>query len=395
MEQTRYVNLPVIGRVQHGEKIINNNGGTKLLEYGHFIAKIQDEFMQKFLERFNELYKGKRSLDIELLDEPFSMKYERNNQSGKVCYCMINSNNANLKGPNGWQSINCDKNNCKYRQKNEKGKMACNRIGWLKFLIPSICQDRIWLMRITSQTSLDRLNDYFELQKSRGQSLKGNYTLFLKQEEQSNYMGQTFNNYVLDILKKEDFISEQQLSKATEKPKQLPTKTNSTNVDNYVEKQKSTEIKDEQKNISNTIPVSENKNLSEAKENKSNTHLENKTTTKKETKKRTRKSEPKQEEKQIEISAKTEDNNSDNCYALLRTFNETLINKGESKEYLIGEFADMNDKISNIVIRPEYANELSECDLGTLVKLDVIESAGKKFAINLEFISKSLKNIVA
>ena len=56
MEQTRYVNLPVIGRVQHGEKIINNNGGTKLLEYGHFIAKIQDEFMQKFLERFNELY---------------------------------------------------------------------------------------------------------------------------------------------------------------------------------------------------------------------------------------------------------------------------------------------------------------------------------------------------
>ena len=101
------------------------------------------------------------------------------------------------------------------------------------------------------------------------------------------------------------------------------------------------------------------------------------------------------EEKQIEISAKTEDNNSDNCYALLRTFNETLINKGESKEYLIGEFADMNDKISNIVIRPEYANELSECDLGTLVKLDVIESAGKKFAINLEFISKSLKNIVA
>ena len=81
MEQTRYVNLPVIGRVQHGEKIINNNGGTKLLEYGHFIAKIQDEFMQKFLERFNELYKGKRSLDIELLDEPFSMKYERNIQS--------------------------------------------------------------------------------------------------------------------------------------------------------------------------------------------------------------------------------------------------------------------------------------------------------------------------
>lgn len=145
MKQTRFVNLPVIGRIQHGERINN-----RVFERGYFLAKIDDTYMQTYLEKFNQQYKGKQSIEIELFNEdPLTTKYARYNQSGEVCYCMADSTQANQKTKNGWQKINCDTYNCQYRQKNEQGKCACNRIGWLKFLIPSVCKDRIFLMRIT------------------------------------------------------------------------------------------------------------------------------------------------------------------------------------------------------------------------------------------------------
>ena len=145
MEQTRLVNLPVIGRIQHGERTNN-----RVTELGYFIAKIDDRYMQTYLQKFNEQYKGKQSVEIELFnEEPLTTKFARYNQSGEVCYCMADSNQANQKTKNGWQKIDCDTYNCQYRQRNEQGKCACNRIGWLKFLIPSVCKDRIFLMRIT------------------------------------------------------------------------------------------------------------------------------------------------------------------------------------------------------------------------------------------------------
>ena len=99
------------------------------MELGHFIAKIEDKHMQQYLQKFNELHKGKQSIEIELFnDEPLTTKYARYNQSGEVCYCMADSTQANQKTKNGWQKINCDTFNCQYRQKNEQGKCACNRI---------------------------------------------------------------------------------------------------------------------------------------------------------------------------------------------------------------------------------------------------------------------------
>lgn len=208
MNQTKYANLPVIGRVQHGEKVATANGGTRAKELGHFIAKIQQEYMQKFLEKFNEQYKGKQYIEIEFCnDEPLTKKYVRYNQSGEVCSCLEGNNTANQKTKNGWQPVECN-SQCQYRQKNEQGKSACNRIAWLKFFIPSICKDRIWLMRITGQTSINRLDAYINLQKAQGNSLKGRYILFLKQEEQtSQFTCQNFNNYILDIIKKEAYES--------------------------------------------------------------------------------------------------------------------------------------------------------------------------------------------
>lgn len=100
--------------------------------------------MQPYLEKFNKLYKGNKSIDIELFTEdPLSIKYARYNQSGEVCYCMEDSDMANQKTKNGWKQIQCTEA-CQYRQKNEAGKCACNRIAWFKFFIPSISKDQIY-----------------------------------------------------------------------------------------------------------------------------------------------------------------------------------------------------------------------------------------------------------
>lgn len=399
MEQTRCVNLPIVGRIQHGEKI-EGKGATEL---GYFIAKVQDVYMQTYLEKFDKLYKGKKSIDIELFnEEPLSVKYARYNQSGEVCYCMANTNIGNQKTRNGWKPIECNPS-CQYKQKNELGKSACNRIGWFKFLIPSICKDRIFLMRITGQTSINRLEDYFNLQKMQGNSIRGKYTLFLKQEEQSNSLGQTFNNYVLDIFKKEDLIPIEQLPKEPENLTELST-DNSKNVNNIVKKAEhfSTATQNSvnpKNNIANNQKQQQKKQLeleqteiSSEKLTKQSTNI-TKEPIRKETKNKSKKAtgnEP--EEITLEQQNTNIENNLSNCYALLNTFNEVLVNKdGEPKEYLIGEFADMEDRITNIVIRPEDAPLLSECDLGTIVRLEIQEKIGRKFAIKLEFIEKILK----
>ncbi len=374
MEQTRFVNLPVIGRIQHGERANN-----RITELGYFIAKIDDKYMQTYLQKFNEQYKGKQSVEIELFnEEPLTTKYARYNQSGEVCYCMADSNQANQKIKNGWQKVNCDTYNCQYRQKNAQGKCDCNRIGWLKFLIPSICKDRIFLMRITGQTSINRLDDYFNLQKAQGNSIKGHYTLFLKQEEQSNSLGKTFNNYVLDILKKEDFISQNTIPENTEKPKKLST----VNDQNVNEKQV----------ISNaTAKIS---TLQEKAETPKSEATTKKSTTKEIVKKETKSTAKKAEDKSKETKGQdnfVEYDNLKNCYALLSTFTEKIA----GRDYLIGEFADMQDQISNIAVRPEDAAELEKCDLGTFVRLEVSEIKGRKFAIKLEFIEKALKKVAA
>lgn len=352
--------------------------------------------MQSYLQRFNEQYKGKQSIDIELFnDEPLTMKYARYNQSGEVCSCMVGSNQANQKTKNGWKQVQCDTYNCEYRQKNESGKSACNRIGWLKFIIPSVCKDRIFLMRITGQTSLNRLDEYFSLQKAQGNSIKGKYTIFLKQEEQSNSLGKTFNNYVLDILKKEDFISQNTIPKTTEKPKELSTK-NDQNVNNQVGNNNSTpivtELKKENNATSNTTTQNSTENTAKETIAKKS---ETKETPKKTTKSKSKKTEETKTEEQKTTSKEQEksieDDEFKNCYALLSTFNETIANK----DYLIGEFTDMKDNISNIVIRPEDAQELSKCDLGTFVRLEVTEIKGRKFAMKLEFIEKALKKVAA
>lgn len=380
MEKTRLVNLPIIGMIQHGKIEKTPKGTKRVIELNHFVAKVTDEHMIYFLKKFNEIYENKSSIDIEIFDEnPLTIKYTRYNQSGIACSCPTESNKAYQKTKNGWQEIECS-GDCIHRQRNEQGKCNCNRIGWFKFFMPKICTDRIWLMKITGQTSINRLQDYFILQQMQGKSIKGHYNLFLKQEEVSDFTGKTYNHYILDIVKKSDNTFFNNVSSINELNSELSTEKDKA-VDNNTQ----------------NVDISENKN----KENKTKTNTTKKTEkTSIETTNKCEKTTSKKTDvanKNIEEKTKVQqEDTTDNCYVLMRTYKQDIIQKnGENKSYVMGEFYDMEDKQFNVAIKPEDAKELQKCDMGTVTKLELKNFNDVYFAIKLDYVQKLEKNIAA
>lgn len=383
-----------------GEKIIVN-GRQSVTDYGYFIAKIQESNMQQYLNKFNELIKGKSTLDIQLLEkDTFSIKRVRYNQSGAVCYCMDGKDTGKVKEKNQWKPITCD-SSCSYLVKNEKGKSACNRIAWLKFFIPEITNDRIWLMRITGQQSIDNLDAFFQLQQLQGNSLNNLFTLFLKQEEQVDIFGKTHKNYILDIVKKEDFVSKPQIPQTNQIQKDLSTQ-NAQNVNNNVEKEQqkttSKSVTTQKSNVeTKKIENTESKeNTTQVQQNETANITETKEVTKqkKQTKSKTKKAEEKQKESKTEEQQEAE--NYDNYYLFESLSSETIETKSGPKEYTIGKFYDIDDKPYSIIINHKFVPELQNCELGTLVQFtEIKEIEGRKFAINLNFINKMEKNIAA
>lgn len=376
------------------------NGKTRVKDYGYFIAKIQESNMQQYLNKFDELIKGKTTLDIQLLEkDTFTIKRVRYNQGGAACYCMNGEDTGRIKEKNLWKPTPCN-SSCSYLQKDANGKTACKRIAWLKFFIPKISMDRIWLMRITGQQSIDNIDAYLQLQQLQGNSLNNLFTLFLTQKEQTNFLGKTFNNYVLDIVKKGDFISEPQIPQTNRIQKDLSTK-NTQNVNNNVEKEaQNTVAKPITTQKSNTVI----KKAEDIKPKENTKQIQNEATNvigvkettkpKKQTKSKTKNAEEKLKESTNEKQQNTE--NYDNYYVFESLSSETIKTKSGKKEYTIGKFYDMQDKQHNIIVKPEYVSELQNCELGTIVKFtEIKEIEGRKFALDLNFIQKMEKNIAA
>lgn len=374
------------------------NGKTRVKDYGYFIAKIQENNMQQYLDKFDELIKGKTTLDIQLLGkDTFTIKRVRYNQGGAACYCMDGEDTGRIKEKNLWKPTPCN-SSCSYLQKDANGKTACNRIAWLKFFIPEISMDRIWLMRITGQQSIDNIDSYLQLQELQGNSLNNLFTLFLTRKEQTNFLGNKFNNYVLDIVKKGDFISKPQIPQTNQIPKDLSTE-NAQNVNNNVEKeQKNTVSKPitTQKSNVETKNAEDTQSKENTKQTETTNVTEKKETTKpkKQTKSKTKKAEEKSKESTTE--KKQETDNYDNYYVFESLSSEKIQTKSGLKEYTIGKFYDMKDKPHNIIIKPEYVSELQNCELGTIVQFtEIKEIEGRKFALDLNFIQKMEKNIAA
>ena len=249
-------------------------------------------------------------------------------------------------------------------------------------------------MKITGQTSIRRLQAYINLQKQLGNSLIGDYVLFLKQEEQTNSSGKTFNNYILDIMKKEDFNSSHLIPKKETNQASLST-NNKENVNNITES-KQTNITKEQI-IATTIDLASKTTEISMQDKKESEKKASKKTTKSTRAKTTKVSIDNSSDNQEQIEQKEDKNkdNFENYYSLIETKTTVIPKNGVQKEYLVANFVDMNDKQIDVIIKPELSKELLECDLGTVVKLDLAVAGKNTFTNNIEYIQKCIKNIAA
>lgn len=222
MEQFKKTKLPIAGRIQHGEQLFEN-GKKKVLDYGYFISKVKNSNLTFLENRFNEKYPNVKIITIRIVNEnPFFTRMARYNQGGSVCYHKIEENQGKQKVSGSWQKHEC-KSDCPYRVAKEgEQKPACNREGHLFFMLPEICSDRLWNMIITGQESINNLEGYFEWQKTIGNSLIGDYQICLTKKEQTTKNGKKFNNYILDIVKKDELNSNNSIPKTNRMKNKYP-----------------------------------------------------------------------------------------------------------------------------------------------------------------------------
>ena len=381
MKQTINMNLPLAGRIQHGEKQTNGKK-QKIVDYGYFIAKVKDETLSFLKNRFNEKYPQSKMLHIRFFTEnPLIIRNARYNQSGLVCYCGYNQSEGKQKNEGKWTPIKCSEE-CQYRIAEENKRPACSCEGNLKFLLPDISMDRIWTMKITGYTSIFRLKEYIEFQKYLGNSIIGDYYLFLKKETQTNRESKSFENFILDIVRKEEVDS----NSSNQKQEQVSTNTQKI-VDKPIQNSKPKE----------NISAKTDKKVSEPVINTVNVPNNNKDTVEKKvaTTNAVTVTENKTNDVKTQNSQHTTDDPFKNYYVLVESFERELQKDGKPTKYQFATFVDQDNKTIDAVISPKFINELSECDTGTTVILD-IQTAGKLIIANdIKFVQKCPKNIAA
>jgi len=296
----------------------------------------------------------------------------------------------------------------------------CNLEGTLKFLLPGISDDRIWLMKITGYKSIQRIQAYIQFQKELGNSLIGDYELFLNKETQVNKLGKVFNNYILDIMKSQQIISKKSIQSTQNISKEL-NQTNITNQNQLSTKNlQNVENKIQNSNITENISDTKNKsNITDVEEDKG-TKTPKKTTRKKKEKVETEQQEMKetqnaeinnkienntQDENKNVLQEQTQINNADvpvaeddefkNQYILFSTSNKEFMKDGKPTQYLVGNFYDINNNPIDVVIPQKYAEELTKCDVGTTVILDLAKAGQNYFTNSIKYEQKILKKVAA
>lgn len=378
MEQVTKTNLPIVGRIQHGmQQIVNQR--KRVTELGYFIAKTKNDNMNFLLNRFDEKYPKQTFLNVQFFDEdPLSIRKIRYNQGGAVCYCMAGTSKGKQKVSNKWQDIECS-SDCQYCIK-QKGtsKPACNYEGTLKFLLPEISKDRIWIMKITGQQSISNLEEYINFQKYLGNSLKGTYTIFLNQIEQTNSEGKKFNNFVIDIVKTEDFNSNYQKNtnnsivstesqKTVDNPIQNQAEIVKTTKKETNSQTKNTTKKSTKVNTDNVVPITENEKVDSQAEQSQTTNEQNK--------------------------QKTE-TYKEHCF-LYDTEYKTFKKAGKDTEYLIAKVTDINDKTTDVIVKPEFRAEMEKCDIGTELIIELEKFKDNIISKHIEFVNIMPKKVAA
>lgn len=383
MEQVTRTNLPIVGRIQHGEQQFINQR-KRVTELGYFIAKTKNSNMNFLLNRFDEKYPKQTFLNVQFFDEdPLSIRKIRYNQGGAVCYCMAGTSKGKQKVSNKWQDIECS-SDCQYCIK-QKGasKPACNYEGTLKFLLPEISKDRIWIMKITGQQSISNLEEYINFQKYLGNSLKGTYTIFLNQIEQTNSEGKKFNNFVIDIVKAEDFNSNNNSIFQNDTKNSIISTENTNIVENSIPNQIPTETEKNTKKGTNktsrptkkSTKASDTNVVSSMENEKVDSHLE-------------------QPQITNEQNQNVPQTYKEHCF-LYDTEYKTFKKAGKDTEYLIAKVTDINDKTTDVIVKPEFRAEMEKCDIGTELIIELEKFKDNIISKHIEFVNIMPKKVAA
>lgn len=383
MEQVTKTNLPIVGRIQHGmQQIVNQR--KRVTELGYFIAKTKNDNMNFLLNRFDEKYPKQTFLNVQFFDEdPLSIRKIRYNQGGAVCYCMSGTTKGKQKVSNKWQDIECS-SNCKYCIKQEgASKPACNYEGTLKFMLPEISQDRIWIMKVTGQQSISNLEEYIGFQKYLGNSLKGTYTIFLNQIEQTNAEGKKFNNFVIDIVKTEDFNSNNNSIFQNDTKNSIISTENTNIVENSIPNQIPTETEKNTKKGTNktsrptkkSTKASDTNVVSSMENEKVDSHLE-------------------QPQITNEQNQNVPQTYKEHCF-LYDTEYKTFKKAGKDTEYLIAKVTDINDKTTDVIVKPEFRAEMEKCDIGTELIIELEKFKDNIISKHIEFVNIMPKKVAA
>lgn len=384
MEQVTKTNLPIVGRIQHGmQQIVNQR--KRVTELGYFIATTKNNNMNFMLNRFNEKYPKQTSLNIQFFDEePLSIRKARYNQGGAVCYCMAGTSKGKQKVSNKWQDIECS-SDCQYCIK-QKGasKPACNYEGTLKFLLPEISKDRIWIMKITGQQSISNLEEYINFQKYLGNSLKGTYTIFLNQIEQTNSEGKKFNNFVIDIVKAENFNSNNNSISQNDTKNSIISTKNTNNVENTIPSQSQTQTETEKNTKKGNKTSRQTKKSTKTNDTNVVSSME------------TEKVDSNLEQPQItnEQNQNVPQTYKEHCF-LYDTEYKNFKKAGKNTEYLIAKVTDENDKTTDVVVKPEFREKMEKCDIGTELILELQKFGENIISKNIDFVRPILKKVAA
>ena len=331
--ETNFTSVPIAGCIKHG--VLENNRPKEL---GYFIARVENNAMKDFSDTFNKLYSKTQELIIYVLNEDAcTLRRVKRNQSGIMCYCSNNTSKAKEKVNKAWVEKDCLES-CESRQAKENQKPLCQQELTLKFLIPTIAQDRCWLFQTKSFYTIQKITSYLNFQKQLGNPIKGYYKLFLSTKI-SETNGKKFTNYVVDIMKaSEDSNNTPNLSQTNSTKADIPT-LESTQTEPIITKP----IQQDDTNI---------------KPNK-------KTASKKISTEKTKKDKPEKAEN-VEAQSETTqitDEDMNNYYILLETSNIELTKQGKQIPYIQGKFINKQDKEVEIILHPDFANEIAECEL--------------------------------
>lgn len=362
--ETRFTSVPIAGCLKHG--ILENNRPKEL---GYFIAKTQNP-LKHLVNKFDSLYDKKQEIIIYIIDEnACSLKRVKRNQSGVICYCLNNFNKAREKVNKNWIEKDCLET-CEHRQAKGNQKPMCQQELTLKFLLPNISNDRVWIFQTRSYYTIQNIYSYINFQKALGNSIKGYYKLFLSKKI-SEKDGKTFNNYVVDITK----IEETKMQPVNVNPNNGISEENTLDTTNP--------------NDTNNTEVS----------NLDTTNTEKKTTVKKQKsrKKQASNISPPENTNVIPIA---DDNieatpeNMEKYYILLETEKIDLKKNGKLVPYTKGKFINKDSKEFEIILHPNFANEIEKCALGSQFLLNTKEICGRLFATECQVLQKQLKEAV-